>query len=140
LRGVAEPSPGSHPTGSGASFTGKVLSTPSDYSKAVAEGVEGILAEAGLVPPDVRELLHGTTIVTNTCIELTGARVGLITTRDFRDVLEITRGRARPSRRQDELDPLFFPESLKPRLPVVERQDVSDQRRKANPLLGHQLE
>ncbi len=77
----------------GASFTRKVLSTPSDYSMAVAEGVEGILAEAGLAPGDVREFLHGTTIVTNTCIELTGARVGLITTRGFRDVLEITRGR-----------------------------------------------
>ena len=80
-------------TGHGVSFTRKVLSTPSDYSLAVAEGVQGILAEAGLVPADVREFLHGTTIVTNTCIELTGARVGLITTRGFRDVLEITRGR-----------------------------------------------
>jgi N-methylhydantoinase A len=80
-------------TGDGVSFTRKVLSTPSDYSGAVAEGVAGILAEAGLKPGDVREFLHGTTIVTNTCIELTGAKVGLITTRGFRDVLEITRGR-----------------------------------------------
>ena len=80
-------------TGDGASHTRKVLSTPSDYSDAVAVGVREILAEAGLAPSDVREFLHGTTIVTNTCIELTGARVGLITTRGFRDVLEITRGR-----------------------------------------------
>lgn len=80
-------------TADGRTHTRKELSTPSDYSLAVAEGVSAILAEAGLNPGAVTEFLHGTTIVTNTCIELTGAKVGLITTRGFRDVLEITRGR-----------------------------------------------
>jgi len=77
----------------GGIFTRKVLSTPHDYSEGVIEGVRQALDDAGLEPGSVREIVHGTTIVTNACIELTGARVGLITTMGFRDVLEITRGR-----------------------------------------------
>ena len=77
----------------GVAHTKKTLSSPSDYSLAVAEGVRELLAEAGVPPTAVRDVLHGTTIVTNTCIELTGAKVGLITTKGFRDVLEISRGR-----------------------------------------------
>jgi len=77
----------------GTAHTKKTLSSPEDYSLAVAEGVGELLAEAGTAAGQVREVLHGTTIVTNTCIELTGAKVGLITTRGFRDVLEISRGR-----------------------------------------------
>ena len=80
-------------TAEGTTYTRKVLSTPDDYSLAVEQGVAAILAEAGLKPAALHEVLHGTTIVTNTCIELTGATVGLITTRGFRDILEITRGR-----------------------------------------------
>ncbi len=74
-------------------YTKKILSSPDDYSQAVAQGVGGLLKEAEVPPEAVREVLHGTTIVTNTCIELTGAKVGLITTKGFRDVLEISRGR-----------------------------------------------
>lgn len=77
----------------GTSFTKKVLSTPDDYSRGVAEGVREALAERGISPSSIKEVVHGTTIVTNTCLELTGAKVGLITTKGFRDVLEITRGR-----------------------------------------------
>ena len=77
----------------GTGHTKKILSSPADYSLAVAEGVGALLKEAGVSPAAVREVLHGTTIVTNTCIELTGAKVGLITTKGFRDVLEISRGR-----------------------------------------------
>lgn len=74
-------------------FTKKTLSTPDDYSWAVSEGVKQLLSEAAVNPFAIKEVLHGTTIVTNTCIELTGAKVGLITTKGFRDVLEIGRGR-----------------------------------------------
>ncbi|MEW5725995.1 MAG: hydantoinase/oxoprolinase N-terminal domain-containing protein, partial [Thermodesulfobacteriota bacterium] len=77
----------------GAAHTKKVLSTPEDYSLAVVKGAAELLQEARVRPEAVREVLHGTTVVTNTCIELTGARVGLITTKGFRDVLEISRGR-----------------------------------------------
>lgn len=74
-------------------FTKKVLTTPHDYSEGVIEGVKQLLYESGLKPESIKEIVHGTTIVTNACIELTGAKVGLITTKGFKDVLEISRGR-----------------------------------------------
>jgi len=77
----------------GATFTKKVLSTPDDYSQAVADGLKEVFLEKGISGSSIKEVIHGTTIVTNTCIELTGAKVGLITTKGFRDVLEISRGR-----------------------------------------------
>lgn len=74
-------------------FTKKVLTTPHDYSEGVIEGVKQLLDESHLKPESIKEIVHGTTIVTNACIELTGAKVGLITTKGFKDVLEISRGR-----------------------------------------------
>jgi N-methylhydantoinase A len=71
--------------------TGKLLTTPDDPSRAITEGVARILREAGLTPADVHSIVHGTTLVTNTVIERTGARVGLLTTAGFRDSLEIGR-------------------------------------------------
>lgn len=77
----------------GTVLTKKILSTPEDYSRAIAQGVDEVLKKEGIEPASVTEVVHGTTIVTNTCIELTGAKVGLITTAGFRDILEIARGR-----------------------------------------------
>jgi N-methylhydantoinase A len=77
----------------GTVLTKKILSTPEDYSQAIAQGVDEVLKKEGIEPAAVTEVVHGTTIVTNTCIELTGAKVGLITTAGFRDILEIARGR-----------------------------------------------
>src|SRR5579863_4899061 len=77
----------------GTVLTKKVLTTPDDYSRAITEGIQEVLRKQGLGPGSIKELVHGTTIVTNTCIELGGAKVGLITTEGFRDVLEIARGR-----------------------------------------------
>ena len=77
----------------GTTFTKKVLSTPDDYSRAVADGLKEVFSEKVITGSSIKEVIHGTTIVTNTCIELTGSKVGLITTRGFRDVLEISRGR-----------------------------------------------
>ncbi len=54
-----------------------------------AEGTITALRAAGATPADVTEFSHGTTTVTNLLIERTGAAVGLITTRGFRDILEI---------------------------------------------------
>ena len=65
----------------------KVLSTPHTPE----EGILGVFAEAGLDAGAIAYLIHGTTIVTNLIIERKGARVGLLTTRGFRDVLEIMR-------------------------------------------------
>ena len=71
--------------------TGKLLTTPDDPSRAIIEGTQRILREAGLTPADLHSIVHGTTLVTNTVIERTGARVGLLTTAGFRDSIEIGR-------------------------------------------------
>ena len=71
--------------------TGKLLTTPDDPSEAIIEGMQRILREAGLAPGDLHSIVHGTTLVTNTVIERTGAKVGLLTTAGFRDSIEIGR-------------------------------------------------
>jgi len=73
--------------------TKKLLSTPDDYSRAIVNGTNSALRDIGLSGSSIEEVIHGSTIVTNACIELKGAKVGLITTKGFCDVLEIGRGR-----------------------------------------------
>jgi N-methylhydantoinase A len=73
----------------GAHFTRKVSSTVEDYARAIAEGLSQLMSERGVRGGDIVELLHGTTVASNAILELKGARTGLITTRGFRDVLEI---------------------------------------------------
>jgi N-methylhydantoinase A len=87
----------------------KTLTTPSDPSVGVAEGVARILEEAD--PGEVAEVVHGTTLVSNALIERSGARTCLVTTRGFRDALAIRR-----EHRYDLYD-LFLelPEPLVPR-------------------------
>jgi len=70
-----------------------VLSTPEDYSRGIITGIKELFKENELSGSAIEEVIHGSTIVTNACIELKGAKVGLITTKGFRDVLEIARGR-----------------------------------------------
>ena len=69
----------------------KVPSTPKDYMLGIKEGLEQAFAEPGLRPNQVSIFFHGTTVATNTVIEKTGARTGLLTTAGFRDVLEVGR-------------------------------------------------
>ena len=69
----------------------KVSSTPSDPSQAVIAGLGEVLAENGLDPAGVDTVVHGTTVGSNCILERTGARTGLLTTKGFRDVLEIGR-------------------------------------------------
>lgn len=69
----------------------KVPSTPSDPSLAIETGVRELLARNAGQPGEVAFLGHGTTVATNMVIERRGARTGMITTRGFRDVLEIAR-------------------------------------------------
>ncbi|HJU16407.1 MAG TPA: hydantoinase/oxoprolinase family protein [Stellaceae bacterium] len=73
----------------GERITRKVSSTVDDYAAAIAEGLQQILAERGIDSAGIIEVLHGTTIASNAILERKGARAGLITTRGFRDVLEI---------------------------------------------------
>ena len=72
-------------------FTGKRLTTPDDPSVAITDGLERLVGEAETEIGRIHGVVHGTTLVANTIIERTGAKVGLITTRGFRDVLEMGR-------------------------------------------------
>ena len=78
-------------TDAGLIHQSKISSTPDDPSVAVVEGVAQLLAELSIDPAAVAEVLHGTTVGSNTILQRKGARTGLITTRGFRDVLEIGR-------------------------------------------------
>jgi len=69
----------------------KVASTPHDPSEAIATGIAELMAAHGIAAQQVRHVGHGTTVATNLVIEGKGARTGLLTTRGFRDVLEIGR-------------------------------------------------
>jgi N-methylhydantoinase A len=69
--------------------TKKIASSVDDYARAIIEGLESVFAETGLAAPDVAEVRHGTTVASNAILERKGARTGLITTRGFRDILEI---------------------------------------------------
>ena len=100
----------------------KWLTTPQDPSVGALEGLAELLQAAGLTLADIADVVHGTTLVTNALIERSGARVGLITTRGFRDILEMG-----TEQRYDIYD-LFlqFPDPLVPRrhrLEVTERMD-----------------
>ena len=104
-------------------FTGKRLTTPEDPSLAITDGLERLVSESGTSLPELDAVVHGTTLVANTIIERKGAKVGLITTKGFRDSLEMGR-----EIRYDLYD-LFFekPEPLAPRFlrqPVDERIDA----------------
>ena len=89
----------------------KCLTTPEDPSVGAITGIESLLVESDLTLAKVGHLVHGTTLVTNAIIERRGAKVGLLTTQGFRDVLEMGK-----QQRYDKHD-LFlkFPEPLVPR-------------------------
>lgn len=99
----------------------KVSSTPDDPGRAIVQGVEEILDQIGdRSIEEVSSFAHGTTVGTNALLTGNGARTGLITTRGFRDLLELGRGR-RPAMydpRADKPEP-FVPRHL--RLEVTER-------------------
>ena len=67
----------------------KLLTTYPDPSAGVLQGVRALLADAALSPADIRYVVHGTTLITNTLIERTGAKAALLTTAGFRDAVEI---------------------------------------------------
>lgn len=75
----------------GAVGTLKVLSTPDDFSRSIIDGVRELKAAGAAEPAAIERLVHAFTVATNALLTHTGAKVGLITTRGFRDVLEIGR-------------------------------------------------
>ncbi|MEM8728446.1 MAG: hydantoinase/oxoprolinase family protein [Pseudomonadota bacterium] len=75
----------------GRTFMAKVPSTPEDSSQGVLNGIEKICKTAGINPTDITEVMHGTTVATNTVLTSSGALVGLVTTKGYKDVLQIAR-------------------------------------------------
>lgn len=69
----------------------KCLTTPSDPSDAVEQGIRELEHQAPGFLTELEEVIHGTTLVINAIIERKGAKTGLITTKGFRDVLELGR-------------------------------------------------
>jgi N-methylhydantoinase A len=89
----------------------KVPSRPRNEAAAVLEGLQAL----GIASADVRRLVHGTTVGTNAVLERRGARVALLTTAGFRDLIEI-------GRTKRNIPALFIPTFVRPK-PVVERRD-----------------
>ena len=80
----------------GSLWTHKVLSTPRNPAHAIIKGVSEILNQHDIDSHDSVEIVHGSTVATNALLERRGARIALVTTKCFEDVLEIGR-QARPN-------------------------------------------
>ena len=101
----------------------KVSSTPHDQSEGVVAGILKVCAMAGVEPGAVDSVFHGTTVATNMVIERDGARVGMITTRGFRDIMHMARHK-RPHNFSLQFDVPWQSKPLvkrRDRLPVTER-------------------
>lgn len=98
---------------------GKVLTTPQDPSQGALEGTRQVLDGLGAEPGQIGSLIHGTTLVANALIERKGARTALITTRGFRDVLEMR------TEKRYELYDIFFQMPL-PLVPRYLRREVTE--------------
>ena len=99
-------------------FTHKVLSTPQNPALAVIQGVREILRMHG-TDTERLDIVHGSTVATNALLERRGARIALVTTKDFEDILEIGR-QVRP----DLYD--FFVERPVPLVPADKRFGISE--------------
>ncbi|MFC6377352.1 hydantoinase/oxoprolinase family protein [Tatumella terrea] len=96
----------------GETFFTKVPSTPAKPEQAVLTGIKRITDTAGVEVSQITEVVHGTTVGSNTLLQKVGAKTGLITTKGFRDVLEIGRVRT----------PTMFDLSWEKAVPLISRQ------------------
>ena len=76
---------------SGQTYMAKVLSTPDDSSIGVLNGIDRICDESDVDAKLVNHVMHGTTVATNAVLTRNGAKVGLITTKGYRQVLQVAR-------------------------------------------------
>ncbi len=67
----------------------KLLTRPDAPERAIVEGIDLVAKRAGVAAGDIDSIIHGTTLATNALIERRGARTALITTKGFRDVIEM---------------------------------------------------
>jgi N-methylhydantoinase A len=101
-------------------FSTKVLTTYSAPEDAIIDGMQQVCAKAGISAQQIGQIIHGTTLATNALIERRGAKTALITTKGFRDVIEM-----RTESRFEQYDlNLTLPEPLLPR----ERRYVLEER------------
>jgi len=100
-------------------YTNKCLTTPSDPSDAVERGIRELNEIKPGFMDTVEEVIHGTTLVINAIIERKGAKTGLITTKGFRDVLELGR-----EIRYDAYD--IFSEYPEPIVPRALRMEIDE--------------
>jgi len=92
-------------------FSTKVLTTYTAPENAIIEGLQQVCQKAEIVPSQIGQIIHGTTLATNALIERRGAKTALITTEGFRDVIEM-----RTESRFEQYDlNLRLPEPLLPR-------------------------
>jgi N-methylhydantoinase A len=99
--------------------TNKCLTTPADPSEAVEQGIGDLIRKNPGIESCIEELIHGTTLVINAIIERKGAKTGLITTKGFKDVLELGR-----EIRYDAYD--IFAEYPPPLIPRYLRHEVDE--------------
>ena len=108
----------------GGRHSAKVLTTYAAPENAIVDGMRQVCAKAGIAPEAIGQIIHGTTLATNALIERRGARTALITTRGFRDVIEM-----RTESRFEQYDlNLELPDPLLPRQmrhTVAERVDAT---------------
>ena len=78
-------------TESGRTEIHKVPTTPDDPSDGVSTAISGLCERHNIAPTEINHLLHGTTIATNAILQHDGAKTGMITTRNYRDILHIGR-------------------------------------------------
>ncbi len=111
-------------TEDGELLTWKLPSTPPSFDDAVSTGIEALFRKHSIKLSEIDEVLHGCTVATNAILEQKGAKTALITTKGFRDVLEIQRVRV-----PKLYDPLYEkPSPLVPRnlrFEVDERLDAN---------------
>ncbi len=100
-------------------FTNKRLTTPEDPSEAVEKGIKKLIEKYPESVENIGEIIHGTTLVINAIIERKGAKTGLITTKGFKDVLELGR-----EIRYDAYD--IFSEYPEPLVPRFLRKEVNE--------------
>ena len=92
-------------------FTTKVLTNYNEPETAILEAIEVAAVDAKVSLADIQQVIHGTTLVSNSMIERRGAKLAFITTGGFRDVIEM-----RSENRFEQYDlNLELPKPLVPR-------------------------
>ena len=127
----------------------KLPSVPHDPALGILDGIRALIAREGVLPEQLTFVAHGTTVATNALLEGKGARTGLVTTRGFRDLLEIARQK-RPHLYDLQADkplplvPRFLRKEVRERLAwdgaTVEKLSLDDVREALDALQAEDIE